>query len=101
MDNNAEADNEVVAESDPVKAVHTEDLYYYVSTGKGEIFRCEISVEICVEERLEDRRCDLIIDLEEAIAKTMVGMYGLTQKTHISEYHGTFWAPDRRFMEES
>lgn len=99
MGYNSEADNKVVGESPAVTATQTEDVWIYVPTSKSQIFGVKVSLEICSEERYEDRRCDLVIDVQEALLKTMVGMYRLTQKTHIQEYKGTLWLPNRAVVE--
>lgn len=91
MGNNSGSDNEVVVQSVAVEANHTEDVHYYVSTGAGEVFRVQVSIEICCQVSFEDKRCDLLLELEEALSKTVVGMHKLTKKMHISEYHGTVW----------
>lgn len=100
MGDNPETDNWVVEPRTPIEANHTEDMFYYLSVGKGEIFRVEISIEVCCENRFEDRRCDLIIELQEALSQTMVGRFGLTQKVHLSEYHGPLQFTYRGPLEE-
>lgn len=101
MGDNSSTDNKVVVQGTAVEANHTEDVYYYVSTRKGEVLRCQISVEICCQVSREDERCDLMLELEEALSKTMVGMHKLTKKMHISEYHGTVWATPGEALEFS
>lgn len=99
MGDNSKTDNKVVGEGFEITAVDTEDTFVFMSTGSREIFGVKISVEVCCEERLEDRRIDLLTELQEALDKTMVGMYKLTKKAHIQEYNGTFRLTDREFME--
>lgn len=101
MGDNSGADNKVVGTCPPIEANHTEDVHYYMSTGKGQIFRVQISVEVCCEVSLEDKRCDLLLELENTLSQTVVGLYGLTKKAHISEYHGTVRFTNREPMEES
>jgi len=101
MGDNSGANNKVVGAFAAIEANHTEDVHYYVSTGKGQIFRVQVSVEVCCEVSLEDKRCDLLLELENALTQTVVGLHGLTKKTHISEYHGTVWFSHREPMEES
>ena len=101
MGDNSSADNKMVGEVPPVAANHTEDVFYYVSTRKGKVFRVQISIEVCCEISLEDERCDMLINLQEALSKTMVGMHQLTQKTHISEYHGFIWVTPQSPMEDA
>lgn len=101
MGNHSEADNKVLVQRTPIAANHTEDVFYYMSVGKGEVFRCQISIEICCEVALEDRRCDLLVELQEALSKTMVGVFKLTKKAHIAEYHGTIRLEGREPLEES
>ena len=101
MGDNTSADNQVVGKVPPVEANHTEDVFYYLSVGKGKVFRVQVSIEVCCEVGVEDERCDMLINFQEALSKTMVGMHQLTQKTHISEYHGTVWVEPQSPMEDA
>lgn len=101
MGDNSSTDNKVVVQSTAVEANHTEDVHYYVSTRTGEVFRVQVSIEICCQVSSEDKRCDLLLELEEALSKTVVGLHGLTKKMHISEYHGTVWATPGEALEFS
>lgn len=85
----------MVGKSFAIEANDTEDVFVFMSTGTGEVFGVKVSVQICSQIELEDRRCDLLTDFEDALVKTMVGLYGLTKKMHIQEYKGTLWlSPD-------
>ena len=101
MGDNSTPDNEVVGKGFAITAHQYEDVWYYVSTGKGEIFGVKVSLEVCCEERYEDKRCDLLTDFEEALSKTVVGLYHLSKKMHTQEYKGTLRLTDRGIMEES
>lgn len=100
LGNNSEADNQVVGQSFAIEANDTEDVWVFMSTGTGEIFSVKVSVEVCSEVSLEDRRADLLVDFEEALTKTMVGMYRLTKKMHLQEYKGTLRLTDRGVVVE-
>lgn len=88
MGNSAEAIHQVLVESAPVEANHTEDVFIFVPVGTGEKISVKISVEICGEKAVEDLQCDIGIELEEAITKAMVGHFGFSKKFRSSEYKG-------------
>lgn len=89
MGNNSEANNQVLGEGFAIEANETEDVYIFVSTRTGEVFGVKVSIQVCSEVALEDQRCDMLIDLEEAITQTVVGNYRLTKKFHQKEYLGS------------
>ena len=99
MGNNSENGDKVLVQGLGVEANNTEDVWNYVPTSEGEIFGVKVSIEVCCQVSLEDRRCDLLRDFEEALFKTMVGYYGLTPRLHITEYKGTLWLADPNSME--
>lgn len=89
MGNNSEADRPLLAEGASVEATHTEDVFLFVPAGTGEALRVKVSIEVHCEDKLEDVRCNMLIDLEEAINQTVVGRYRLLKKRHQKEYKGT------------
>lgn len=101
MGGDNKTNNEVLVQSFAITATETEDVLVFVSTGAGEVFGVKVSIQVCCQESLEDRRYDLINDTTEAITKTMVGMYRLTKKLHSQEYKGTLRLTDRGIMEGS
>lgn len=99
MGDNSEANNQVLGESFAIEANETEDILIFVSTGTGEVFGVKVSIQVCSQVSLEDRRCDLLTDLTEAVTQTMVGLYRLTKKMHSQEYKGTLRLTNAGLME--
>jgi len=88
MGNSAEAVHQILAQSSPVEANHTEDVFIFVPTGTGEKISVKVSVEICGQKQHEDLQCDIGIELEEVITKAMVGHFGFVKSFRSSEYKG-------------
>lgn len=88
MGDSAEAIHQILVESAPVEANHTEDVFIFVPTGTGEKISCKVSIEICGKKEHEDLQCDIGIELEEAITKAMVGHFRFTKAFRSSEYKG-------------
>ena len=101
MGDNPETDNEILDEVFTVEANDTKDVLIFMPTCASEVFGVKVSVEICSQVSLEDKRCDLIIELTEAITQTMVGRFGLRKKMHLQEYLGTLRLTSDEVMEVS
>lgn len=88
MVNSAEAIHEVLVSRTPVETNHTEDVFIFVPDGTGEKISVKVSVEICGEKSYEDLQCDIGIELEETVTKTMVGHHGFLKAFRSSEHKG-------------
>ncbi len=89
MGNNTKTDHEMVEDGFEFEVKTYEDVFIFMPTGESEMFGVKVSLEVCCQESDTDRRIDLTTDFAEAITRTMVGMYRLTQRAHIQEYKGT------------
>jgi len=101
MGDNTETNNQVLGEGFAIEANDTEDVLIFMPTSESQILGVKVSIEVCCEIALEDKRCDMLIDLTEAITQTMVGRYKLFKKAHMQEYKGTLRLTDRGVMEVS
>lgn len=101
MGDNSKTDNEVLGEGLTVEANDTKDVLVFMPTGEGEVFGVKVSIEICSQVSLEDKRCDAAIELAEVVTQTMVGRFGLYKKMHLQEHLGTIRLTSEYFMEES
>lgn len=101
MGNHPEADNEILVQGATVEANHTEDVFEFLSVGKGQVFSVKVSIEVHCEDKLEDARANMLIDFEDFLMQTMVGCYGLTAKSHKKEYKGSERLPRYGTLEGS
>lgn len=101
MGDNTKADRPLLDEGSSVEATHTEDVFVFMPVGTGQALRVKVLIEVHCEDKLEDTRANMLIDLEEALLKTMVGHYRLLKKSHLKEYKGTVRFSRYGFMEES
>lgn len=85
----SEANNEVVESGSETAVQVRQGVYTFMSNVEGEIFSVAVSVEVLGQEGLEDRACDLCLEMDEVIQRVVVGNFKLAPVASGTTYYDT------------
>ena len=97
----SEADNKVVESSAETPVQIRQGVYTFMSNVEGEIFSVAISIEVLGQKGLEDRACDIQLELDEALQRVVVGNFKLTPVASGTTYTDTTVERITRSMERT